>query len=196
VLSIATWVTPYPPSQSRNASSSAVVVPNVRTCCSRTLVRPGTRTHATTVFLWTSNPQQRSITRSMAAPPRRSAPAPAGASCSRLCSACSMATMRGPGSSHVNFGADSRYQTSSTWPGVGAAGMIAGFHGAGWAAGPSPFWRRTSLEIDDQLELGRLLNGEIGGLSALQDLVQVDRSTPLHLGCIYSIGHESTWLNK
>src|SRR5439155_26982990 len=38
-LSIATWVTPYPPSQSRNASSSAVVVPNVRTCCSRTLVR-------------------------------------------------------------------------------------------------------------------------------------------------------------
>jgi len=23
------------------------------------------------------------------------------------------------------------------------AGMIADFHGAGWAAGPSPFWRRT-----------------------------------------------------
>jgi hypothetical protein len=32
-------------------------VPNVRTCCSRAPVRPGTRTHATTVFLWTSSPQ-------------------------------------------------------------------------------------------------------------------------------------------
>src|SRR5207253_7084522 len=26
------------------------------------------------------------------------------------------------------------------------AGMIADFHGAGWAAGPSPFWRRTATE--------------------------------------------------
>src|SRR5262249_30484195 len=52
------------------------------------------------------------------------------------------------------------------------------------------------LQIEDQLERGRLLNGEISRLGAPQDLVQVDRSTPLHLGCIYSIGHESTWLNK
>jgi hypothetical protein len=29
--------------------------------------------------------------------------------------------------------------TPSTCPGVGAVGMIAEFHGAGWAAGPSPF---------------------------------------------------------
>ena len=36
------------------------------------------------------------------------------ASCSRLCSACSMATMRGPGSSHVNVGSDSRYHTPSS----------------------------------------------------------------------------------
>jgi hypothetical protein len=29
-----------------------------------------------------------------------------------------------------------------------------------------------------------------------EDLVHVDCSTSLHLGSIYSIGHEATWLNK
>ena len=56
--------------------------------------------------------------------------------------------------------------------------------------------RFGGLEVDHQLEFRGLLNGEIGGLGALEDLVHVDRSTPLHLECIYSIGHESTWLNK
>ena len=32
-------------------------------------------------------------------------------------------------------------------------------------------------------------------LGALQDFVYIDRSTLLHLGNIYSIGHEATWLN-
>ena len=36
----------------------------------------------------------------------------------------------------------------------------------------------------------------VGGIGASEDLVDVDRGTPLHLGNIYSIGHEPTWLNK
>jgi len=76
------------PQAFRNASSSAVVVPNVLTCCSRPLVRPGTRTHATTC-----GRPGRSSARSPA--PWRHLPgevAPTGASCLRLCSTCSMAT--------------------------------------------------------------------------------------------------------
>jgi hypothetical protein len=45
----------------------------------------------------------------------------------------------GSGSSHVNFGSDSKSQRPSTCPGVGAVGMTADFHCAGWAVGPSPF---------------------------------------------------------
>src|SRR5262245_2895369 len=33
------------------------------------------------------------------------------------------------------------------------------------------------LQIDDELEFRRLLNGEVGGLGAFQNLVDVDRST-------------------
>jgi hypothetical protein len=66
-------------------------------------------------------------------------PAPAGASRSRLCSACSRATMRGPGSSRVNFFADSRYQNSATFSSARRAAMIARFHRAGWVTDPCPF---------------------------------------------------------
>src|SRR4030095_6503376 len=41
--------------------------------------------------------------------------------------------------------------------------------------------RLGGLQIDDQLELGGLLNRKIGGLSALQDLVHVDGSKPPHV---------------
>src|SRR5215475_8301614 len=82
--------------------------------CSHSPRGPGLRTHAVTVFLWTSNPHPRSITRSIA-PSLCEAPALAGASCSRLCSAGSMAPLRGPGSSHVNFLADWAYHTFPTF---------------------------------------------------------------------------------
>src|SRR5262249_27391904 len=51
-------------------------------------------------------------------------------------------------------------------------------------------------EVDDQLELGGLLDRQVGGLGALEDLVHVGRGTSLHLGSIYTIGHEATWLDK
>src|SRR5687768_12494820 len=52
------------------------------------------------------------------------------------------------------------------------------------------------LEVDDQLEFRRLLDRQIRWLGALEDLVDVDRSTSLHLGSIHSIGHETPWRSK
>ena len=36
------------------------------------------------------------------------------------------------------------------------------------------------LQVDDQFELRRLLDGQVGGLGALEDLVDVDRGTAIH----------------
>src|ERR1043166_6036883 len=47
------------------------------------------------------------------------------------------------------------------------------------------------LEVDDQLELRRLLDGEFGGLGALQDLVDVGRGTPKDISSVRSIGHQA-----
>src|SRR5581483_6811721 len=68
VLSIATCVTPCSASQSANASGSAVVVGKVRICLvgSPGPALPGVSTHATTVCLWTSRPQPRSYSTSIA----------------------------------------------------------------------------------------------------------------------------------
>src|SRR5262245_47508419 len=38
--------------------------------------------------------------------------------------------------------------------------------------------RLSDLDVDDQLELSRLLDGEVGGLSTLQDLVHQGGSPP------------------
>jgi hypothetical protein len=65
-----TKVTPWATSQSRSASRSTVIVPNVRVSCTRLPPVPGVRTQATTVSLWTSRPQQRSTTVSMTVPLR------------------------------------------------------------------------------------------------------------------------------
>jgi hypothetical protein len=35
--------------------------------------------------------------------------------------------------------------------------------------------RHGGLEVDDQLELGRLLDGQVAGLGALEDFVRVSR---------------------
>src|SRR5437867_9918168 len=126
---MATWVTSWASSQSRKAKSSAAVVPKVCTC-SRVPFDPGTRTQAATVCLCTSSPHTRSISRSMVPPPRVVSPVPGGASFARLCSACSMATMRGADRSHVRLFADSRYQLQSTFPGIRRAVSIDDFHDA------------------------------------------------------------------
>src|SRR5262249_54954582 len=38
--------------------------------------------------------------------------------------------------------------------------------------------RSRGLEVDHQLELGRLLDGEVTGLGALEDLVHIEGATP------------------
>src|SRR3970040_2366706 len=47
------------------------------------------------------------------------------------------------------------------------------------------------LEVDDELELGRLLDREIGRLGALEDLVDVDRRPAPHVRQRDGIAHET-----
>src|SRR3989442_65513 len=115
--------------QARKGQSAAAVVQKVCTG-SRVPFDAGPRTQAATACLCTSSPHPRSISRSMVPPPRVVSPVPGGASFARLCSACSMATMRGADSSHVRLFADSRYQLQSTFPGIRRAVSIDDFHDA------------------------------------------------------------------
>src|SRR6476661_8258013 len=48
------------------------------------------------------------------------------------------------------------------------------------------------LEVDDQLELGRLLYREVSRLRALEDLVDVQGNLPEHVIKIRAVGHEGT----
>src|SRR5262245_6961738 len=52
--------------------------------------------------------------------------------------------------------------------------------------------RLGGLQVDDQLEGHCLLHGEIGGFSALQNLIDIDNDTPDSLKLTGSIGHEAT----
>src|SRR5262249_23556388 len=51
------------------------------------------------------------------------------------------------------------------------------------------------LEVDDQLELGGLLDGEVGGLGTLEDLVDKRCGAAIQTGCTVPVGHEapSVW---
>src|SRR4030095_3052736 len=49
-----------------------------------------------------------------------------------------------------------------------------------------------SFQIDDELELLRLLHGEIGGLGSFQNLVHVGCAAPIEVGEVGSIGHQAT----
>src|SRR5262245_26735398 len=51
------------------------------------------------------------------------------------------------------------------------------------------------LEVDDQLELGRLLDGEICGLCALEDPVDIGSRPAVQFGEVRPIGHEATGVN-
>src|SRR5262245_14184255 len=52
------------------------------------------------------------------------------------------------------------------------------------------------LEIDDQLKLGRLLNGEVGGLGTFEDPVHIGRGAPGLLGEVRAIRHETTSIHE
>jgi hypothetical protein len=51
------------------------------------------------------------------------------------------------------------------------------------------------LEVDDKLELGGLLDGEVGGRGALQDLVDVDRGAPSEIRETRTIGEQAAGLH-
>src|SRR5205085_7312252 len=59
------------------------------------------------------------------------------------------------------------------------------------------FWRYgqaervRSLEIDHEIELGRLLNRQVRGLGATDDPVHVRRGAPMQVGRIDAIGDQS-----
>src|SRR6266542_778402 len=48
-----------------------------------------------------------------------------------------------------------------------------------------------SLEVDHQLELRRLLNGEVGGLSTFEDLVHVACGTAEIVGEFRAVAHQA-----
>src|SRR5215470_14194839 len=56
--------------------------------------------------------------------------------------------------------------------------------------------RPGGLEVDDQVELRRLFHGQVTGLGALEDLVDVARGAPEEVREVCSIGHETTGLDK
>jgi hypothetical protein len=60
-----------------------------------------------------------------------------------------------------------------------------------------------SFQIDDELELGRLLDGQISGLCAFQNLVYIGCGAPVHVENISAIVHEAAgfrilrlWVNR
>ena len=50
------------------------------------------------------------------------------------------------------------------------------------------------FEIDDEVELCRLFNWQVGRLGSLEDLVHVSRNTPVAVREIRPVVHESTGL--
>src|SRR5476651_611286 len=52
--------------------------------------------------------------------------------------------------------------------------------------------RLRSLEVDDQLEFYRLLHRQVGGLSALEYLVDVGGSAPPHVDLVWTVAHQRT----
>src|SRR4030095_294209 len=60
--------------------------------------------------------------------------------------------------------------------------------------------RETNLlrcfQIDDELELLRLLHRQVGGLSTFQNLVDVESGAPKHLCKARAVKHEATSIHK
>src|SRR5262249_482312 len=56
--------------------------------------------------------------------------------------------------------------------------------------------RLGGLEVDHQLELRGLLDGQVGGLGALEDLVHVGSGAPKQIRLVRSIGHKAPGIDK
>ena len=56
--------------------------------------------------------------------------------------------------------------------------------------------RRGGFEVNDQLELMRLLHRQVGRLDAFENLVDIVRGTSSQVIPIYGIGHETTGLDR
>src|SRR5262245_24034713 len=56
--------------------------------------------------------------------------------------------------------------------------------------------RLGGLEVDHQLELCGLLDGQVGGLGALEDLVHVGSGAPSQISAVHSIGHKAPGIDK
>src|SRR5215471_5270207 len=52
------------------------------------------------------------------------------------------------------------------------------------------------FEIDDQLKLGRLLDRDVGGFAALQNLIDLGSSPPPQVLTVRAVRHETTGINK
>ena len=56
--------------------------------------------------------------------------------------------------------------------------------------------RLRGLEVDHQLELGLLFDGEVGGLGAPEDLVHVHGGAPTQGRVVGALGHEPTFVRE
>src|SRR5207249_3515817 len=56
--------------------------------------------------------------------------------------------------------------------------------------------RLRGLEVDDQLELGGLFDGEVGGLCAFEDLVDVGCRASKHLGIARRVRDKASGLHE
>src|SRR4051794_8031885 len=51
-------------------------------------------------------------------------------------------------------------------------------------------------QVYDEIELRRLLDGQVGGLGSLQNLINVGGGAPNQIGKVCAIGHEPTGIDK
>src|SRR5215813_7560449 len=56
--------------------------------------------------------------------------------------------------------------------------------------------RLGRLEVNDQLELGRLLDWEVGGLGSLENAIDIRGSTSRKILAVATVGHEPANLDK
>src|SRR6266576_458033 len=56
--------------------------------------------------------------------------------------------------------------------------------------------RLGGLEVDDKLELGRILHRQIGGLLAPKDAIDVARHAPVRIDRIRPVGDQTSGRNK
>ena len=56
--------------------------------------------------------------------------------------------------------------------------------------------RLRGLQIDDQLELGRLQYRQVGGLRPLEDATGIDTDLAMHVGDAGAVAHQPTGLHK